>query len=82
MNWDKSCNDSFHAMLLSCIDSFSKGKQVLRNVKSVLNPICPAKAQSKSKENQDINQKEKNQKKRIREKTPKKSVRSVSVFLI
>ena len=80
MNWDKSCNDSFHAMLLSCIDSFSKGKQVLRNVKSVLNPSCPVKVQSK--ENQDINQKEKNQKKRIREKTPKKSVRSVSVFLI
>ena len=82
MNWDKSCNDSFHAMLLSCIDSFSKGKQVLRNVKSVLNPSCPVKVQSKSKENQDINQKEKNKKKRIREKTPKKSVRSVSVFLI
>ena len=79
MNWDKSCNDSFHAMLLSCIDSFSKGKQVLRNVKSVLNPSCPVKVQSKSKENQDINQKEKNQKNES-EKTPKKSVRSVSVF--
>ena len=81
MNWNKSCNDSFHAMLLSCIDSFSKGKQVLRNVKSVLNPSCPVKVQSKSKENQDINQKEKNQKNGS-EKTPKKSVRSVSVFLI
>ena len=59
MNWDKSCNDSFHAMLLSCIDSFSLGKQVLRNVKSVLNPSCPVKVQSKSKENQNLNQKEK-----------------------
>ena len=39
MNWDKSCHDSFHAMLLSCIDLFSKGKQVLRNVKSVLIPL-------------------------------------------
>ena len=30
--------------------------------KSVYNPICPVKAQSKSNENQNINQKEKNQK--------------------
>ena len=29
---------------------------------SVSNPICPVRAQSKSKENQKINQKEKNQK--------------------
>ena len=38
---------------------------------SVSNPIRPVRAQSKSKENQKINQKEKI-KKRIREKTPKK----------
>ena len=37
--------------------------------KSVYNPICPVKAQSISKENQNINQKEKI-KKRIRVKTP------------
>ena len=36
--------------------------------KSVSNPSCPVKAQSISKENQNLNQKE--IKKRIREKTP------------
>ena len=45
----------------------------MQQVKSVYNPPCPVKAQSKSKENQKINQKKKSQK-RIREKTPCASV--------
>ena len=68
MNWDKSCNDSFHAMLLSCIDSFSKGKQVLRNVKSVLNPSCPVKVQSNEEQNL-------NQRRKSKEKSKNKSVK-------
>ena len=56
-----------------------KNMQTESKNESVLNPICPVRAQSKSKENQKINQKEKI-KKRIREKTPKKIWYSVSVF--
>ena len=47
--------------------------------KSVLNPSCPVKVQSKSNEYQKINQKEKI-KKRIRVKDSVASVESVSVF--
>ena len=49
---------------------------------SVWNPSCPVKVQSRSNENQKINQKEINQKTDPWKDSEKKSVQSVSVFLI